>query len=526
MGSSIPMLTDQQLSVPQYYEGRSIFVTGGTGFMGKVLLEKLLRSCPGLCKIYVLARSKRGESPQNRIEQMLKGPLFRSLAENQPNVVEKLIPISGDIAEPNLGISPPDEEIIANNVSVIIHLAATVRFDEELPSAITFNVKGTQYVIELAKKMKNLSSFVHVSTAYSHCYKSWNLDEKMQEAFYPMPRSKYNSYSPDELIDIYNDAKTNGRNMTQDILGVFPNTYTFTKAWAESIIEKNGRDLPVIVMRPSIVSAAWKAPVPGWVDNLNGPAGCWAGFGSGLMQTMHMIRDRRMDLIPVDIACDMLCVLPWKVGCKLEVSSHQSQNSVEIYNCTSGESVPVTYGELMNALHHFTKYPLENMVWYPYACFNGIIDPCKSSKLEDRFCRVLFHWIPAYGFDMLCYVARLKTVSRVKLTGKMTKMLDSVEYFATHEWYWDTNNVELLYDSLDEMDQHTFQFTFRDFEGWNEYLESALKGLREFAMKHDPSTIDICKKNLKLLYIIHQIWIIFLLGMVYVVLSRAWEMFM
>ena len=160
MGSSIPMLVDSQLSVPQYYEGRSIFVTGGTGFMGKVLLEKLLRSCPGLCKIYVLARSKRGESPQNRIEQILKGPLFRSLAENQPNVVEKLIPISGDIAEPNLGISPPDEEIIANNVSVIIHLAATVRFDEELPSAITLNVKGTQYVIDLAKKMKKLSSFL------------------------------------------------------------------------------------------------------------------------------------------------------------------------------------------------------------------------------------------------------------------------------------------------------------------------------------------------------------------------------
>ena len=67
-------------------------------------------------------------------------------------------------------------------------------------------------------------------------------------------------------------------------------------------------------------------------------------------------------------------------------------------------------------------------------------------------------------------------------------MLSVLEYFTTHEWYWDTNNVELLYDSLNEIDQHTFQFTFRDFEGWNKYMEIAVKGLREFAMKQDPST--------------------------------------
>ena len=122
--------------------------------------------------------------------------------------------------------------------------------------------------------------------------------------------------------------------------------------------------------------------------------------------------------------------------------------------------------------------------------------------------------------------ARLKTVGRVKLNGKITKMLNVLEYFTTHEWYWDTNNVELLYDSLNEMDQQTFQFTFRDFEGWNKYMESAVKGIREFAMKQDPLTIDDCKKKLKFFYIIHQIWTIFLLGMIYFVLSRAWEIFM
>lgn len=52
--------------IPEYFANQHILITGGTGFVGKVLVEKLLRSCPDIATITLLVRSKRGISPQER----------------------------------------------------------------------------------------------------------------------------------------------------------------------------------------------------------------------------------------------------------------------------------------------------------------------------------------------------------------------------------------------------------------------------------------------------------------------------
>lgn len=57
-------------SVSQFFNDQEIFITGGTGYVGKVLIEKLLRSCKGIKKIYILARLREGESEQDRILEM------------------------------------------------------------------------------------------------------------------------------------------------------------------------------------------------------------------------------------------------------------------------------------------------------------------------------------------------------------------------------------------------------------------------------------------------------------------------
>lgn len=67
--------TDHKMAekgVSEWYSGRSVFITGGTGYMGKVLVEKLLRDCDNIKSIYILCRPKRGFSPAARIEQIRK----------------------------------------------------------------------------------------------------------------------------------------------------------------------------------------------------------------------------------------------------------------------------------------------------------------------------------------------------------------------------------------------------------------------------------------------------------------------
>ena len=58
-------------SVAEYYAGKSILITGATGFMGKVLVEKLLRCCPEVKALYLLVRPKSGQSMQQRVSDMM-----------------------------------------------------------------------------------------------------------------------------------------------------------------------------------------------------------------------------------------------------------------------------------------------------------------------------------------------------------------------------------------------------------------------------------------------------------------------
>lgn len=62
-------------SIPDFFKGRDVFITGGTGFLGKVLIEKLIRSCPGINRIFVLMRGRRGQSVQERLQDLKNLPV-------------------------------------------------------------------------------------------------------------------------------------------------------------------------------------------------------------------------------------------------------------------------------------------------------------------------------------------------------------------------------------------------------------------------------------------------------------------
>lgn len=75
-------------SIPEFFHGKSVLVTGGTGFLGKVLIEKLLRSCSDIREIYLLTRIKKGKGPEERLRDVVDVPV--SIADFL-NIFEKLL---------------------------------------------------------------------------------------------------------------------------------------------------------------------------------------------------------------------------------------------------------------------------------------------------------------------------------------------------------------------------------------------------------------------------------------------------
>ena len=150
-------MTETVYSVLDYYTRKNIFLTGGSGFIGKVLIEKLLRTCSTVEKIYVLLRpSKDGtQNAQQRLNDLLSKSKLFTFHKDQLDL-SKVVPISGDLTKPMLGMSLEDRQLLIDNVNVVFHSAATVRFHGPLNDFITQNVFGTDMIMKLCQEMKYL----------------------------------------------------------------------------------------------------------------------------------------------------------------------------------------------------------------------------------------------------------------------------------------------------------------------------------------------------------------------------------
>lgn len=100
----------------RFYTGANIFITGGTGFMGKMLLEKLLRTCTGIENIYLLIRPKKNKDIHTRVDELFDDLLFEKLKADVPKFRHKLVAINGDCGQAGLGLSLIDRQTLISNV--------------------------------------------------------------------------------------------------------------------------------------------------------------------------------------------------------------------------------------------------------------------------------------------------------------------------------------------------------------------------------------------------------------------------
>lgn len=63
--------TSTKPSIAEFLSGKNVFITGATGFLGTVLIERLLSATPDIGKIFILIREKNGKSTQDRVQRMM-----------------------------------------------------------------------------------------------------------------------------------------------------------------------------------------------------------------------------------------------------------------------------------------------------------------------------------------------------------------------------------------------------------------------------------------------------------------------
>ncbi|XP_034488536.1 fatty acyl-CoA reductase wat-like [Drosophila innubila] len=461
--------------IQSFYKNKNVFITGGSGFLGRVIIEKLLRSTE-VNRIYVLLRPKKGVSIKDRIASWSTDPVFSELLKSKPKYSDQIVAIEGDCGFPDLGISVEDRKLLVGQVQIVLHCAATVRFDEPLNVALDINTRGTLLVVQLAKEMRRLEAIVHVSTAFSNC-----VLPHIKEVYYPDNLSctfdkilALREMLSNDLID----------NMSPVLLGQFPNTYTFTKALAEQVVQKEASGLPACIFRPGMILGTFREPIPGWIDNLYGPLSILLGCAVGVLRVMIVDVYTQANVGPVDYCANMVLSTAWKTALenvqrKEKLSDKLPLRDPIIYNYAVSEKNPVKWSKFYKTVED-ERYTLalEQMIWYPF------LHTC-TKLWAFELATLVYHILPGHFIDMVLRLRRQKP-RMVKMYDKIHKHIKTVYWFTVRHWTFDMSNTDQLIQCFSMEDRKLFECDMNSLN-WNEYFKVALFGAREYIANEKPT---------------------------------------
>jgi thioester reductase-like protein len=342
------------LSIRESLAGRHVFLTGGSGFVGKVWLSMALTQLPEIERIYVFLRPKALVPGRQRFEKMLNtSPAFRPLHERfgarlSGYLSERLEVVEGDLCEPDLGLAPALARRLRRDLDLFIHCAGLVDFNPDLRKALASNVDATTRVADFVQSCDR-AGLLHISTCYVAGKQYGELPESVQSDYAPKKDPSFSAEAEladarirvdaivrahasesvhrrlrDRVITEWHDAgrgqptphllenlaRKKQRQELKDALveeGMqrakrlgWHNTYTYSKSLAESLLVQRGSRLRCAILRPSIVESAVEFPLPGWNESFNGSAPLAYIMGSWF-RMVPARPDAPFDVIPVDL---------------------------------------------------------------------------------------------------------------------------------------------------------------------------------------------------------------------------------
>ncbi|TVU09009.1 hypothetical protein EJB05_42445, partial [Eragrostis curvula] len=299
-------------------------------------------------------------------------------------VIDRFRP-AGDIISENLGLEDTTVEELAKDIDVIVNIAATTNFYERYDVSLDVNVMGVKHLCQFAKQCAKLKMFMQVSTAYVSGERAGLIRENpikpgdsLQEGTYLDidAELRFVREAKKELLLLLplnagDDAKKAGRKAMKE-LGIqrarhfgWPNTYVFTKAMGEMLLGQLRGDMPVVIMRPSIITSVQAEPLPGWMQGTRTIDTFIIGYAKQELSCVLADLSIVADVIPGDMV---------------------EKGAQAVYHATSSLGNPATYAMIYEAvLRHFYQNPRMGK--------NGEVIPTKELYFFTtitRFCLFMF----------------------------------------------------------------------------------------------------------------------------------------
>jgi len=214
-------------------------------------------------RVYALVRG----ADEREVAVRMERTLLSLFGPHHP-YAERVVAVRGDITRPGLGIRGGLAGL-AERVSEIVHGAASVSFEHRLQAARVINVDGTRRMLEFAERCHargGLRRFSYISTAY-------------------VAGEHAGCFSEDDL----------------DVGQLFRNTYEQSKFEAECLVARSRGQLPITVLRPSIIVGERDS---GWTASFNVLYWPLRAFARGSYAALPARRDAPVDVVPVDYVAD------------------------------------------------------------------------------------------------------------------------------------------------------------------------------------------------------------------------------
>lgn len=525
-------MVENRGSIVDALAGKTVFLTGATGFLGQVILERLLLDFPDT-RITLLVRSQQSASAVDRVRYLTRKPSFDVLRDklggDEPLLAlldERVTVIDGDFTR-----GEPD---IPEGLDVVIHSAATVSFDPPIDEGFRTNLMGAQNLYRAVAR-NNRPHLVHVSTAYvagvqKGVIPEGPLDHKVDyqleaemaigarrevEAASRKPEMLENfmakaakDHSRAGPSTVSGDAEERRKQWVDKRLVEYgrlrartlgwPDVYTFTKAMGERAVADIAHEqgLSLSIVRPSIIESALEHPSPGWIDGFKMADPIIRAYGLGQIPEFPGIPEGIVDLIPVDYVVNAILAV---------AAAPPEPGEPAHYNVSSGDRNPLRFFELYQYVReYFEAHPLpergrgEHKVpeWkFPGTASVGSMLR-RAEKLTNIAEKVVTH-LPK-SKSMRDAVARVdRDHARVEFVKRYSELYGM--YTETEVVYTD-DRVVGLWQGLSEEDQERFPFDAGTLD-WRHYLQdvhcpAVTQSLRELSRKdRSGSRVDVAPRD-------------------------------